>query len=189
MEELQQIDENNPWSKCVVRIKSPDTGNIFWHSARFSYLQKTNDSKLFVLHISNITDYKNKELLYGLQEERINAVFEYTKSAVIDVNISDKQFRLNKVCAELLNMDGQVSHYAFPFEQKDEVLALFEAVFEGRKQEKPLLVSFIRKETARVWYELKYKLLPMDGDPQLAVVYLENVTHKIIRKEISNGYG
>ena len=24
----------------------------------------------------------------------------------------------------------------------------------------------------------------MDGDPQLAVVYLENVTHKIIRKEI-----
>ncbi len=86
LEELQQIDENNPWSKCVVRIKSPDTGNIFWHSARFSYLQKTNDSKLFVLHISNITDYKNKELLYGLQEERINAVFEYTKSAVIDVN-------------------------------------------------------------------------------------------------------
>lgn len=77
-----------------------------------------------------------------------------------------------------------VENYAFPFEQKDEVLALFEAVFEGRRQEKPLLVSFIRKETARVWYEFKYKLLPMDGDPQLAVVYLENVTHKIIRKEI-----
>lgn len=191
LEELQQIDENNPWQKCVIRIKSPDTGNVFWHSARFSYLQKTNDSKLFVLHISNITDYKNKELLYGLQEERINAVFEYTKSAVIDVNISDKQFRLNTVCAGLLNMDERVFHYAelvenyaFPFEQKDEVLALFEAVFEGRRQEKPLLVSFIRKETARVWYELKYKLLPMDGDPQLAVVYLENVTHKIIRKEI-----
>lgn len=192
LERLQTLDENNNWAEFVLRVVSPATGAVYWHSARFSYMQKTFNSKIFIMHVDNITEFKNRELVCELQEERINAVLEFSRSAVFDINITDKKIRMSSYVAENLGMSQNVFSYpkdiaedfAFSFEQKEEFRALVENVLNGREQDKPLLLSFICKDAYRVWYELKYKLLYAKGEPKLAVAYLENVTHTVIRSEI-----
>lgn len=192
LETLQKLDENNNWAEFVLRVVSPETGALYWHNARFSYIQKTYNSKIFIMHVDNVTEFKNRELVCDLQEERINAVLEFAKSIVLDVNITDKKIRMGSGVAETLGMSKTVVSYpediiddfVFPFEQKEEFRSLTENVFAGREQEKPVLLSFICKDAFRMWYELKYKLIYAHNEPKLAVMFLENVTHTVIRREI-----
>lgn len=190
--ELKKLDEGNLCSEFVLRVQSPHTGMIYWNRARVSYLQQTYNSKVFIMQLRNITEEKNKELLASLQEERFNVVLEYSKSAIIDVNLIDKKLRINKVLAKSLGMDKLVfdytkevkENYTLPFEQKEDIIAMLDNIFAGREQEKPLLVSFIRHVSNRAWYKFNYKILFLEGKPQLAVIYVENVTHSVISKEI-----
>lgn len=192
LEGLQKLDENNRWAQFTVRVKLPGTETLCWNNARFSYIQKTYNSKIFIMHIDDITEYKNRELVCDLQDERVNAVLEYTKSAVFDINISDRKIRVNLFVAELFGISQTVVSYPadvlekdiLPFEQKKEFAAMLEDVFAGREQKEPLLLSFICKDAYRVWYELHYKILYVGEKPMLAVAYLENVTHHVVRNEI-----
>lgn len=192
LEGLQKLDENNNWAEFTIRVQLPGTGTVTWNNARFSYIQKTYNSKIFIMHVDDITEFKNRELVCDLQDERVNAVLEYTKSAVFDINISDKKIRLNRFVAELLGITQTVISYpsevtekeVLPFEQKEQFGAMLEDVFAGREQVEPLLVSHICKDAYRVWYELRYKILYVKEKPMLAVAYLENVTHHVVRNEI-----
>lgn len=191
--EFKKLDAENPRAELVVRVQSPHTGMIFWNRACISYLQQTYNSSILIMQLRNITEEKNKELISDLQEERLNAVLEYSKSAIIDVNLVDRKLRINTILAKALGMDKLVfdyinevkENYSFPFEQKQEFLGMLDDIFAGKAQEKPLLVSFIRHVSNRAWYKLSYKVFPENSKkPQLAVIYFENVTHSVINKEI-----
>lgn len=189
---LKNLDENAHWTEVVVRVQSPHTGMISWIRARVSYLQQTYNSKIFIMQLRNVTEEKNKELIADLQEERFNLVLEYSKSAIIDVNLMDKKLRINNVLAKSLDMEKLVfdyqkevkEKYMLPFEQKNEIIAMLDDIFAGKAQEKPLLVSFIRHVFNRAWYKPNYKILSLEGKDQLAVIYFENVTHSVINQEI-----
>lgn len=190
--EFKKLDSNKHWSEMVVRVQSPHNGMIYWNRVRISYLQQTYNSKIFIMQLRNITEEKNRELISDLQEERLNAVLEYSKSSIIDVNLIDKKLRINNVLAKILGMHKLIfdyqkevkEQYCFPFEQKQEFLAMLDDIFAGKAQEKTQLVSFIRQASNRAWYKLSYKLFSSNGKPELAVIYFENVTHQVIGKEI-----
>ena len=192
LEGLQQLDENNSWAQFTVRVKLPGTDSVCWNNVRFSYIQKTYNSKIFIMHVDDITEYKNRKLVCELQDERVNAVLEYSKSAVFEINITDRKIRLNTYVGEILGISKNVVSYpadvtensVLPFEQKEAFAAMLEDVFAGREQKEPLLVSLICKDAYRVWYELRYKILYLKEQPMLAVAYLENVTHHVVRNEI-----
>lgn len=192
LQELQKLDEKKTWAELVVRVKSPTTGMIYWSWARISYLQKTINSKIFIMQLRNVTELKNKELLGELQEERLNAVLAFSQSAIIDVNFIDRKLRINSILGDFLGVDKFVydydkevkENYSLPFEQKVDFLAMLADIFAGKEQEKTLLVSFIRQASNRVWYKLQYKVLFMENEPKLAVIYFKNVTHKVVSKEI-----
>lgn len=192
LENLKKLDENKPWIEIVIRIKSPSSGMIFWNWARISYIQETFNSKIFIMQSRNITELKNKELVSDLQEERLNTVLEFSQSSIIDVNLIDRKLRINSILGEYLGINKLVFDYekevkecyTLPFEQKDQVITMLEDIFAGKEQAKTLLVSFIRQASNRVWYKLKYKLLSVEGEPKLAVIYFQNVTHKVVSKEI-----
>lgn len=189
---LKNLDEKNRWIELVIRVKSPTTGMIYWNLVRISYLQKTINSKIFIMQLSNVTELKNRELLGELQEERMNTVLDFSQSAIIDVNFIDRKLRINSILGDFLGIDKRVfdyekdvrENYSLPFEQKEEVLAMFADIFAGKEQEKTFLVSFTRQASSRVWYKLKYKILFRENEPKLAVIYFRNVTHKVVSKEI-----
>lgn len=192
LQELKGLDENKNWIEFVVRVKSPKTHMIFWNMVRISYLQQTFNSKVFIMQLRNVTEFKNKELICELQEDRMNAVLEFSQSSIIDVNFIDKKIRFNSILGNSLGLSKQIfdyqheikENYELPFEQKEELLAMFADMFAGKEQEKPILASVIRQASSRTWYELKYKLLFLENEPKLGVVYCKNETHKVISKEI-----
>lgn len=189
---FKNLDDSKNWIEFVVRVKSPSTGMLYWNWARISYLQKTINSKIFIMQLRNVTELKNKELLSVLQEERLNAVLHFSQSAIIDVNFIDKKLRINSILGDYLGMDRLVfdyekevkENYYLPFEPKKEVQTLFADIFAGKEEEKPHLISVTRKASNRVWYKLEYKILFQDDTPKLAVIYFKNVTHQVIGKEI-----
>lgn len=192
LEGFKSLDENKIWTEFVVQIKSPSTGMLYWNRARISYLQKTINSKIFIMQLSNVTELKNKELLSALQEERLNAVLYFSQSAIIDVNFSDKKLRINSILGDFLGVDKLVydyenevkENYSLPFEPREEVQAVLADIFAGKEQEKPHLIFFVRQASNRVWYKLEYKILFQNDTPKLAVIYFKNVTHKVVSKEI-----
>lgn len=193
LEMLQKLDENNNWAEFTLRVRDPESAAIFWHHARFSYIQKTSNSKIFIMHVDNITEFKNREVMCSLQDERMDAVLEYTKSVIIDINLLDKKVRLNSMTMHLLGMKQNVVSYPvdfesetalFPFEQKEEFMAFMRDVFDGKEQKEPKIFSFICKDSHRLWYQLTYRFLYMNGQPVLAVGYLENITHKMVLNEV-----
>lgn len=192
LQELQNMDEKKNWAELVVRVKSPTTGMVYWNWARISYMQKSINSKIFIMQLRNVTELKNRELLGELQEERLNVVLAFSQSAIIDVNFIDRKLRINSILGDFLGTDKLVydydtevkENYSLPFEQKTEFLALLADIFAGKEQEKTLLVSFIRQASNRVWYKLQYKILFQEESPKLAVIYFKNVTHKVVSKEI-----
>ena len=192
LEELKDLDENKNWIEFTVRVKSPKTHVISWNRARVSYLQQTFNSKVFIMQLRNVTELKNKELINELQEDRLNAVLEFSHSSIIDVNFIDNKVRFNSILGKSLGMEKLIfdyeneilENYELPFEQKDELLAMFADMFAGKEQEKPLLVSVIRQGSSRTWFEMKYKLLLLENEARLGVIYCKNETHKVISKEI-----
>ena len=140
LEELKDLDENKNWIEFTVRVKSPKTHVISWNRARVSYLQQTFNSKVFIMQLRNVTELKNKELINELQEDRLNAVLEFSHSSIIDVNFIDNKVRFNSILGKSLGMEKLIfdyeneilENYELPFEQKDELLAMFADMFAGK---------------------------------------------------------
>ncbi len=191
IQKISQLDENNTWACFDVRIKIPGLHNIRWHNIRFSYLQETINSKIFVTQITDISDYKYYEFLGKLHEERMTALLGFCHVAMLDIHIPDKVIHLNNAAKELFNINQ--NEICIPcnlekifknVEQQQDIILFFKNIFAGNEQKDDILFSIIKNGTKKIWVRATYQFIEQDQKKVFAVCYFENISHYVAKKEI-----
>lgn len=191
LEQLTQLDENNTGASFNVRVKIPGTELIKWHNVRFTYLQQTTNSKIFLTQVSDISTYKYYELAGKMQEEHMAAILKFSNVAVVDIQLQDKILCFNSIAQELLGLNQLVIQYPCNIEkefscieQKDVLCAFLDQVFAGQNPQDNILLSFIKNGTRRIWIRVHCEFIEQNNHKYFAVCYFENVTHKMAKNEI-----
>ena len=191
IEKISTLDENDNWAYFNLRVKVPGLQIIRWHNVRFTYLQETSNSKIFIIHVTDISDYKYCEFIGKLHEERIATIMNFCNVAVFDIQLLDKTIHLNRVAKELFNV--KQNEICFPcniekvfehVEQKEKIITLFNDIFAGKEQTNTVLFSIIKDGIKKTWVNVRYQYIEQEGKKVFAVCYFENISHHVAKKEI-----